>query len=107
MVATEKETDSAIAVYSTIAAKYPIEASIVAKAEIRAGELLATKRKWEESRSTYSKVIAAHQKDVFGGAAMVRLGEDYLREAKWDSASRTFSDAQDNFSLSSESKPRA
>jgi len=107
MLVAEKETDSAIVTFSAIAAKYPIEASIVAKAEIRAGELLAAKRKWDDARSAYSKVIASHKKDIFGSAAMVRLGEDYLREAKWDSASQSFIDAQDNFPLSAESKPRA
>jgi TolA-binding protein len=104
MLAEEKKTDSAIRVLITLSTRYPIEASVSARGVLRAGELLEAEQKHDSARDVYARVIAAHTKDIYGGAAEVRVGETYLAESNWSAAANAFASAKRGFQLSAESE---
>ena len=107
MLTDRTMTDSAIAVLNDLSTRYPIEASISARAAIHAGELLTGKRQYEQARATLQRIIAAHPKDLLGGAAEVRIGETYRDEENWSQAAEAFANARRNFTLAPESEARA
>ena len=102
-LAEERRTDSAIWVWTWLSTRYPIEASIAASGAIRAGELLESDQKQDSARSIYARVITAHPKDEFGGAAETQTGETYLAQANWREAATAFETARRVFHLTPES----
>jgi tetratricopeptide (TPR) repeat protein len=100
-------TDSAIAVWTDLSTRYPIEASISARAAIQAGELLANEKQYDRARDMLERVIAAHPKDMLGGGATVTIGEAYLAESNWTQALQTLTAARHDFTLAPESQGRA
>jgi len=106
MLAEQKKTDSAISVLTELAMRYPIEASLPARAAIRASELLIATNHAKEGRDLLQRVIVAHNKDLLAGAAAVRIGESYVDIQSWKSAATTLVAAKQNYSLTAESDAR-
>lgn len=103
MLSEEKKVDSAIQVFELLSTRYPIEASIAARGAIHAGELLESVQRHDSARNIYARVIAAHSKDEFGGAAQVQTAETYLAQANWSVAAAAFETAKHDFHLTPES----
>jgi TolA-binding protein len=102
MLAEKKRTDSAIHILLDLSQRYPIQASICARAAIRAGELLAEQRKDDSARAVFAAVIAAHTQDALGGEATFHIGETYFAQGSWTKAATEFNAARQDFTLSPE-----
>ena len=107
LLADAKRTDSAVTAFVDLSTRYPIEASISARGALRAGELLASKGRYNEARYQFERIIKAHPSDVWGGAAQVRIGEGYLASEDAKQAASTFTAARENWTLSGDASSRA
>jgi TolA-binding protein len=106
MLAEQKKNDSAIAAFTSLSNRYPLEASLPSRAAMRAADLLAASGRSEEAIDQLHRVISAHGKDVLAGAAAVRIGELYLATKTWSQAASALVNAKQQYSLSAELEAR-
>jgi TolA-binding protein len=106
MLVEEHQSDSAIAAFRDLSVRYPIEASLPARAAIREAELLSDLNQDEQAMSELRRVIAAHPKDVYGGAATVRIAMIHADNQAWPSAADVAVQARRDFALGAESEAK-